>query len=82
LLKPQVDVIVEDGVQDQGYAPPLCPRHVEWRNGHFVARTTGNQGSHIMTSLLNAMPGNAPEGGVEIRPGDTAKAIMLNWPEV
>jgi molybdopterin molybdotransferase len=33
--------------------------------------------------LLNA---NAllivPEGGVEIRPGETAKAIMLNWPEV
>ena len=37
----------------------------------------------IMTSLLNA---NAlvivPEGGVEVRPGDTAKAMMLEWPEV
>ena len=36
-----------------------------------------------MTSLLNA---NAlliiPEGGVEIVPGSTVKAIMLDWPEV
>jgi len=35
-----------------------------------------------MTSLLNA---NAlvivPEGGVEVRPGDIAKAMMLDWPE-
>jgi hypothetical protein len=23
-----------------------------------------------------------PEGGVEIHAGDTAKAIMLDWPEV
>jgi len=35
-----------------------------------------------LTSLLNA---NAlvivPEGGVEVHPGDTARAIMLDWPE-
>jgi hypothetical protein len=22
-----------------------------------------------------------PEGGVEVHPGDTAKAMMLDWPE-
>ncbi len=53
-----------------------------WRDGRFVARTTGNQGSNIMTSLLNA---NAlvivPEGGVQIHAGDTAQAMMLDWPE-
>ncbi len=57
--------------------------HVAWHDGRFIARTTGNQGSHIMTSLLNA---NAlvivPEGGIVIRPGDTAQAMMLDWPEV
>lgn len=83
LVKPQIDVIVEDGVQDRAMRRHYVRAHVEWRDGHFVARTTGNQGSHIMTSLLNA---NAllivPEGGVTLRPGDTAKALMLDWPEV
>ena len=83
LVRPQVDVIVEDGVSDRAMRRHYVRARVEWRDGHFVAHTTGNQGSHIMTSLLNA---NAlvivPEGGVEVRPGDTAKAMMLDWPEV
>ena len=57
---------------------------VEWRDGRFIARTTGNQEDYnITTSLLNA---NAfvivPEGGVKIKPGDSARAMMLDWPEV
>ncbi len=83
LVRPQVDVIVEDGVSDRAMRRHYVRARVEWRDGHFMAHTTGNQGSHIMTSLLNA---NAlvivPEGGVEVRPGDTAKAMMLDWPEV
>ena len=82
LVRPQVDVIVEDGVSDRAMRRHYVRAHVEWRDGHFVAHTTGNQGSNIMTSLLNA---NAlvivPEGGVVVRPGDTAKAMMLDWPE-
>jgi len=82
LVRPQVDVIVEDGVSDRAMRRHYVRARVEWRDGHFVAHTTGNQGSNIMTSLLNA---NAlvivPEGGVEVRPGDTAKAMMLDWPE-
>ncbi len=83
LVRPQIDVIVADGVSDRAMRRHYVRARVEWRDGHFVAHTTGNQGSNIMTSLLNA---NAlvivPEGGVEVHPGDTAKAIMLNWPEV
>jgi molybdopterin molybdotransferase len=83
LFRPQVDVVVEDGASDQAMRRHYVRAHVEWRDGRFVARTTGNQGSHIMTSLLNA---NAlvivPEGGVEVPPGDIRKAIMLDWPEV
>lgn len=82
LLRPQIDVIVEDGISDRVPRRHYVRAHVEWRNHRFVAHTTGNQGSHIMTSLLNA---NAlvivPEGGVKLDPGDTAKAIMLDWPE-
>src|SRR6266849_9136303 len=82
LLRPQVNVVVEDGVSDRAMRRHDVRAHVEWRNGRFIAHTTGNQGSHIMTSLLNA---NAlvivPEGGAEVHPGETAKAIMLDWPE-
>jgi molybdopterin molybdotransferase len=83
LQHPQIDVVVEDGVSDRVMRRHYVRAHVQWRDGRLVAHTTGNQGSNIMTSLLNA---NAllivPEGGVEIHPGDTAKAIMLDWPEV
>jgi molybdopterin molybdotransferase len=83
LLRPQVDVVVEDGVSDSAMRRHYVRARVEWRDGRFVAHTTGNQGSNIVTSLLNA---NAfvivPEGGVKVRPGDTAKAMMLDWPEV
>src|SRR5579864_2986389 len=70
LLRPQIDVVVEDGVSDRAMRRHYVRARVAWRNGRFVARTTGNQGSNIMTSLLNA---NAlvivPEGGVEVHPG-------------
>ena len=83
LVRPQVDVVVEDGVSERVMRRHYVRARVEWRDGHYVARTTGNQGSHITTSLLNA---NAlvivPEGGAEVRPGETAKAMMLDWPEV
>ena len=83
LLRPQIEVVVEDGVSDTAMRRHYVRAHVTWRDGRFVARTTGNQGSNIMTSLLNA---NAlvivPEGGVQVHPGDTAQAIMLDWPEV
>ncbi len=83
LVRSQVDVVVEDGVSERVMRRHYVRAHVEWRDGRFVAHTTGNQGSNIMTSLLNA---NAllivPEGGTVIQPGDTAKAIMLDWPEV
>ena len=83
LLRPQIEVVVEDGVSDRAMRRHYVRARVEWRDGRYVAHTTGNQGSNIMTSLLNA---NAlvivPEGGVEVRPGDTAKAMMLEWPEV
>lgn len=83
LQRPQIEVIVEDGVSDRAMRRHYVRAHVTWRDGRFVARTTGNQGSNIMSSLLNA---NAlvivPEGGVTIQPGDMARAIMLDWPEV
>lgn len=83
LLRQQVEAIVEDGVSGRAMRRHYVRAHIEWRDGRFIARTTGNQGSNIMTSLLNS---NAliivPEGGPEIKPGEMAKALMLDWPEV
>jgi len=83
LLHPQIDVVVEDGVSERVMRRHYVRAHVQWRDGHLVAHTTGNQGSNIMTSLLDA---NAllivPEGGVQVHRGETTKAIMLDWPEV
>jgi molybdopterin molybdotransferase len=82
LFKPQVNVIVADGIQDRTGRRHYVRAHVTWDGTNFIAHTTGNQGSHVMTSLLNA---NAllivPEGNAEITSGSTAKAIMLDWPE-
>ena len=83
LQRPQVEVVVEDGISERVMRRHYVRARVEWLDGRFVARTTGNQGSNIMTSLLHA---NAllivPEGGVTIPPGGTASALMLDWPEV
>ncbi len=83
LLKPLVPVVVEDGVSESVMRRHYVRARVEWQDDHFVAHTTGNQGSNIMTSLLQA---NAfvivPEGGATIEPGGTAKAMMLEWSEV
>ncbi len=82
LSRPQVDVVVADGIEAGPTRRHYVRAHVTWQDGRFVAHTTGNQGSHRMTSLLNA---NAlivvPESGAPVRPGDTVKALMLNWPE-
>ncbi len=83
LQRPQIEVTLLDGIDERVMRRHYVRAWVEWRDGRFEARTTGNQGSHITTSLLHA---NAlvvvPEGGVQVRPGTSARAIMLTWPEV
>ena len=83
LLKPQVEVVVEDGVSDRAMRRHYVRAHVLWRDGRYIAHTTGNQGSNITTSLLNS---NAlvivPEGGATIAPGGIAHALMLDWTEI
>ncbi len=82
LLRPRAEVVVEDGVSESVMRRHYVRANVEWKNGRLIACTTGNQGSNIMTSLLNA---NAllivPEGGTTIQPGEVVQAIMLDWPE-
>ncbi len=82
LLRQVIDVVLEDGISERVTRRHYVRARVDMHDGRFFAHTTGNQGSNITTSLLNA---NAliivPEGGVQIQPNETAKAMMLDWPE-
>jgi molybdopterin molybdotransferase len=50
-------------------------------DGSYIARLTGEQGSHVMSSLVQA---NAlvivPEGVQEVRAGTQLDALMIDWP--
>lgn len=81
LFKPEVDVVVADGVQERAKRRHYVRAHVRWDGRRFVAHTTGNQGSHVMTSLLGANALVVVPEEVEIGPGSMVKAIMLGWPE-
>jgi len=81
LARPRVSVIVQETIRSDGRESYL--RAVVQREGtDYTAITTGNQGSHMMTSLVKA---NAlliiPEGITLVNQGETLSAFMLDWPE-
>lgn len=81
LHRPIVTVNLTDMIHSDGRESYI--RAVVSKVGdEYRAQTTGNQGSHVMTSLVKA---NAllivPEGIKKVTPGQTLKALMLDWPE-
>ena len=81
LARPRVPVIIQETIHSDGRESYL--RAIVQRDGaHYTAITTGNQGSHMMTSLVKA---NAllviPEGVTLVNSGETLSAFMLDWPE-
>ena len=75
-----VAVIVLEELQSDGRESYL--RAVVSRDERgYVARTTGGQGSHMMTSLVQA---NAllivPEGVTAVAAGSVLQALMIDWP--
>jgi molybdopterin molybdotransferase len=81
LQKPQIEVVMADDVLERAGRRHYVRAHVTRQNGQFIAQTTGNQGSNITTSLLNANALVIVPEKEQIRRGDTARAIMLDWPE-
>lgn len=81
LERPRVMAVVQENLRSDGRESYL--RAVVSRDpaGGYVARTTGSQGSHVMTSLIKA---NAllvvPEGIKELSAGATLEALMIDWP--
>jgi molybdopterin molybdotransferase len=81
LDKPTVNVVIEESLSSDGRESYLRAT-VTRRDGQYVARSAGGQGSNILSALVSA---NAlmivPEGVLEVQPGQTLKAWMLDWPE-
>lgn len=81
LERPSVEVVMKDEIRSDGretYARAIVTRGTD---GRYSAAITGEQGSHIMTSLVKA---NAlvivPEGVRHVAAGEPLKALMIDWP--
>ena len=82
LARPTVEVVMEEEIYSDGRESYLRAV-VEHRENTYRAKTTGSQGSHIMTSLVKA---NAliivPEGVKYVPVGERLQALMIDWPGV
>lgn len=82
LAKPAVEAIMENSAKNTDGRRVFLRAVVRKEGGRYYARTTGPQGSGILTSMSQA---NAlaivPEDVDAIKEGDTVKAIMLDWNE-
>lgn len=82
LSKPVVEVTLAEDVVNKSGRRHFVRAIVERRQGVYFARTTGEQGSGILTSMVKA---NAlvvvPEGTLLVKAGERLPAQMLDWPE-
>ena len=82
LAKPTVEAVMEDKAKNTDGRRIFLRAVVRKESGRYYARTTGPQGSGILTSMSQA---NAlvivPENIKAVKEGDLVKAIMLDWNE-
>lgn len=81
LERPRVPVTLQETIHSDGRESYL--RATVHKDGsEYLAVTTGQQGSHMMTSLTSA---NAfvvvPEGVLVVEKGEQLQALMIDWPE-
>jgi len=82
LDKPSVPAIIKDSVKNDAGRRIYDRAITEKRDGHYIARLTGPQGSGILTSmaLANSLV-LIPEKVENVNKGDTVQALMLDWNE-
>lgn len=82
LERPQVQAVLQTAIESDGRESYIRAGVEKGASGDYVAHITGNQDSHMMTSLVKA---NAlliiPEGVKQVAVGETVTAWMLDWPE-
>ena len=82
ITKPSVEVIMETPARNTDGRRVFARAIVSKREGKYYATLTGPQGSGILTSMSL---GNAlvivPEDVKQLKPGETTRALMLDWNE-
>ena len=80
--RPTVRAVLQEDVENTAYRRNFIRVVVEKRDGAYTARTTGGQGSGILTSVSRA---NGllviPEEVMLVRKGEAVDVQMLDWPE-
>jgi molybdopterin molybdotransferase len=80
LSKPVIEAVLEDSIENTDGRRVFARAVVEERDGQYFARTTGPQGSGILTSMSL---GNGlvivPEDEAGAGPGDRVRVMMLDW---
>jgi molybdopterin molybdotransferase len=81
LAKPQIRAVLDESVTNSGRRG-FVRVIVAQRGGRYHARTTGEQGSGVLTSMSKAN-GLAviPEGTHQVESGSEVVVQMLDWPE-
>ena len=82
LTKPAVEAVIEETIVNTDGRRVYTRAIVEKRGGQYFARLTGPQGSGILTSmsLANGLV-IVPEDKAEVKAGEVARVIMLDWDE-
>jgi len=82
LHRQMVEAVLEGAADNRDGRRVFLRARVEKKNGEYVARLTGPQGSGILTSmsLANALV-IIPEERARVQTGDRLQAMMLDWPE-
>jgi len=81
LAKPQVRAVLDESVSNSGRRG-FVRVIVSQRGGRYHARTTGEQGSGVLTSMSKANGlAIVPEGTYQVEAGSEIVVQMLDWPE-
>jgi len=81
LAKPTVQAVLEEPVSNSGRRG-FIRVVVSHRDGGYYARTTGEQGSGVLTSMAKANGlAIVPEGIYRVTAGTEVTVQMLDWPE-
>ena len=79
LTKPNIQAVMEDAVTNRDERRIFARVVVTRKNGKFFARTTGPQGSGILSSMIKANGlAIVPENINEVKAGDTVDVMMLD----
>jgi molybdopterin molybdotransferase len=83
LVKPTVEAVVADDIENADGRRIFARAIVEKRGGQYFAQLTGPQGPGILTSmaLANGLV-VVPEDKPRVKRGDLVEVIMLDWTEV